>query len=312
MLTQGLRLASKDIMVLRREKNFMLIFGIFIFISAASAYIGWSSQHTITEVYRAAAAVLIASGKPVPAQPFSTNSLLIMKNMIIYIVLIGALLSVVIGHVITVSDRKAAVTRILFSRLSSSKVFLVGKVLAALLVLTAVLAASLMISVISLLVLHMLPWQAVTAVASFYMISFIYLSGYIFLGIFFSLTAKNSAQAVLFPVLIWTIITFAIPQISLALYPTGALNPVLPQTDALNSHTLTMIHNLIYPFSVSEHFKELGAAMLGLKIDAAPTNIAAYSPAGNLAVITIWSAVTILMSMLAVRKYKPEAGDNYE
>jgi hypothetical protein len=56
---------------------------------------------------------------------------------------------------------------------------------------------------------------------------------------------------------IWIIITFVLPDLTSALYPTASLNPVLPATQVLSSPVLDIIHNIFYPFSISQHYKEL-------------------------------------------------------
>lgn len=308
---QAMLIAAKDRTVLLREKNFLIILGIFIFMSIASAYIGWSSQHTVTEVYRVASAELISAGRPVPPPPYSSSKLLIIKNMIIYAALIGALLSVIIGHTITVSDRKAAVTRVLFTRLNSGRDYLLGKIIASTQILAAALILSFAVSIISLSILNTLSGGTFLSVTEFYLVTFLYLSGYLFLGIYFGMRANNSTKAVLIPILIWAVITFAIPQASLALYPTGSLNPVLPQTNILSSPTLSLLHSAIYPFSVSEHYKELSAAALKLNANT-PSNITKYTAQGSLTLLALWAAGTLMLCIRAVKSYSPEEGDTYE
>lgn len=312
MKNQIMSLVVKDTRILFRERNFLIMLTIFFLMSIASSTIGWFSQHTINAVYQAAVNGLTAAGKPVPPPPFETSRMLMIKNMIIYVSLIGALLAIILGNITTVNDRVGSLSRLLFTRLGSPVIFFWGKASSSLLILALILSFSLIVSLLSLAILHNLTLDALIAVSAFFFGAFIYLSGYVFLGIFFAIRATNSTRAILLPILLWTIITFAIPQMSLALYPTGSLNPVLPDTGIVDSQLLSVLHTIVYPFSISEHFKEFSGTVLGLTINPNPSNITRYSGAGNMAVMVLWSAAAFFLALFAVKIYKPENGDLYE
>ncbi len=304
-------LAKKDIKLLFKDSSFLIILSIFIFMSALSTYIGWSTNHTIINIYNASALELKALNQPVPAIPFSKEPLIIIKNMIIYIVLIGALLSIAFGHVIGINDRKAGVTRILFSNSFSKNCFFMGKSISTLSVLTFAIILSFFISIASLFLVGVFNLTNLVNVFEFYLLSFIYLAGFAFLGIYFAIKTNSSTKAILLPLLLWIIITFALPEMSSALYPTSSLNPVLPQTNLLDSPILANMHKMIYPFSISEQYKELSANILGLTQNT-PTNISKYSSWGHVGILTIWFFTTFFMNFVAVKKYDTSKGDNYE
>ena len=304
-------MAKKDIKLLLKDSSFMIILCIFIFMSALSTYIGWSTSHTIMDIYNASVVELKALNQPIPPIPFSQETLIIIKNMIIYIVLIGALLSITFGHIIGINDRKAGVTRILFANSFSKNSFLMGKSLSTLSVLALAVILSFAISIASLFLVGVFSLANLMSVFEFYLVSFIYLSGFAFLGIYFAIKTNSSAKAILLPLLLWIIITFALPQMSSALYPTSSLNPVLPQTNLLDSPILANIHNIVYPFSISEQYKELSANILGFSQEI-PTNISKYSYFGHTSVLVIWFLTTFLMSFKAIKDYDTSKGDDYE
>jgi len=271
-------IAKNEIQHLLRERTFFLILIVFILISLASTYIGWTSQHTVESVYQESVIALQSIGKTVPPSPFSNlPPLEIVKNMIIYVILIGSLLAITIGHSIGTKDQKAGVVRILFSKPLTKKQFLTGKALSLGLVLFTILTVSLLISVVSVAVLSQLSFILLLRLTEFYASSFLYMLGFGFLGLGFGLMNKNNAIALLTPIIIWVIITFALPEMSSALYPTSSLNPVLPQTDILNSTILSAIHNIFYPFSISEHYRVLSSEILNLQ-KATGTIYTSYSP----------------------------------
>ncbi len=311
-MNKSITIANNELKYLFRERTFFLILSIFIIMTIISTYIGWSSQHTIERIYAATAKQLLSEGITPPTSPFANvPPLNIVKNMIIYVVLIGSLLAITIGHIIGVRDRKAGVVRILFSKPLKKEHFLLGKVLAILLVILMVMTASITISSFSVFLLSGLSFTLLIKILEFYSISFIYLSGFALLGLGFALIEKNSAVALLIPIIMWIVITFALPELSSALYPTSSLNPVLPQTDVLTSPVLSTIHSIFYPFSVSEHYKQLAANVLSLQ-QADNIGTISYSPPIRLMILGLWSIVAFKVAVYSVMKFDTSQGDLYE
>lgn len=305
-------IAKNEIQHLLRERTFFLILIVFILISLASTYIGWASQHTVENVYQESVMTLESIGKTVPPSPFSNlPPLEIVKNMIIYVILIGSLLAITIGHSIGTKDQRAGVVRILFSKPLTKKQYLIGKALSLGSVLFAILTVSLIISVVSVAILSQLSLILLLRLIGFYAISFFYMLGFGFLGLGFGLMKKNSAIALLTPIIIWVIITFALPEMSSALYPTSSLNPVLPQTDILNSPILSAIHNIFYPFSISEHYRVLSSEILNLQ-KATGTIYTSYSPLVCAFILAAWVVVTSGVLTYAMSQFDISRGDTYE
>jgi ABC-type transport system involved in multi-copper enzyme maturation permease subunit len=312
MKMQSFTIAKNEIQHLLRERIFFLILTVFILISLASTYIGWASQHTVESVYQESVMTLQSLGKAVPPSPFSNlPPLEIVKNMIIYIVLIGSLLAITIGHSIGTKDQKAGVVRILFSKPLTKREFLMGKALSLGLILLAVLTVSLIISAVSVAILSQMSVVLLLRLIGFYAISFFYMMGFGFLGLGFGLMNRSSAIALLSPIIIWIIITFALPEMSSALYPTSSLNPVLPQTEILNSPVLSTIHNIFYPFSISEHYKVLSSGILNLQ-ETSGTIYVNYSPLICVFILTAWVIITFGVLTYSMSKFDISRGDMYE
>jgi ABC-type transport system involved in multi-copper enzyme maturation permease subunit len=305
-------IAKNEIQHLFRERTFFLILTVFILISLASTYIGWASQHTVESVYQESVITLESIGKTAPPSPFSNlPPLEIVKNMIIYVVLIGSLLAITVGHSIGTKDQRAGVVRILFSKPLTKKEFLLGKALSLGLVLLAVLTVSLIISTVSVAILSQLSFVLLLQLIGFYAVSYFYMLGFGFLGLGFGLMKRNSAIALLTPIIIWVIITFALPEMSSALYPTSSLNPVLPQTEILNSPVLSAIHNIFYPFSVSEHYRVLSYGILNLQ-ETAGTIYSNYSPMICAFILAAWVIITSGVLTYSMSKFEISRGDMYE
>lgn len=308
----SLDIAKNEVRHLLKERTFFMILSVFILITLASTYIGWSAQHTIDSVYQESVLTLAAAGQNIPPSPFSNLPALdIVKNMIIYVVLIGSLLAITVGHAIGTRDQKAGVVRILFSKALTKKDYLMGKILSLSAVLFAITGVSLIISTISVAILSQMSSALLLNLIEFYAISYVYMLGFGFLGLSFGLMKKESATALLIPIIIWVLITFALPEMGSALYPTSSLNPILPQTNILDSPVLSAIHNVLYPFSVSEHYKVLSSLTLGLQ-QTTSTAYAAYPPLISGSILAIWLFVTLGVSVSSVSGFDISRGDIYE
>jgi ABC-type transport system involved in multi-copper enzyme maturation permease subunit len=273
-----------------------------------STLIGWSTQHTIMSVYDAAVAELALVGQDAPPFPVNSTPLSIMTNMIIYNVLIGSLLAIVLGYFVGIHDRMYGVVKILFSRPVRSRDIFLGKILATLLILSVVTLVAFVVSVISLGIFGVLGTSAVVSVLLFYGASLLYMSGFAFLSMSFAFVFQNSTSAMLYALFIWMIITFALPELSSALLPTSSLNPILPPTDFVNSPTLSLIHAITYPFSVSEHYKALCASLLGVGAGVTNTGSVLF----NSSVVMLWSGLAFLLSLRFFTSMDPASDTIYE
>lgn len=306
-------IVGKDVKLLMREHTMLLLITVFIVMTLASTIIGWSAQHTIRQAYACSVNELAKSGCEAPPLPISDNPLSLMKNMIIYIPIIAALLAIVIGHILAVNDRIAGTTRMLFAKPFSKSDFFWGKVGAAGLLLGILLISSAFVSTISIYCVSGIHVAQCSTVALFYLVSFIYLSGFAFSAMFFGMISRNTTEALLMPLLLWLAITFVLPELGSALQPTNSMNPVLPTTEILKSPALKVIHSCVYPFSVSEHFKYLSGEILNFSPKISVEGAASSYPwIVNLLILTTWMTATGFAGYFAIRRYNPALGDDYE
>lgn len=299
-------IAHNEVRSLFREKTFLLLLIIFIGMSLASTYIGWSAQHTVTSIYSASAMQLQSEGSPVPPSPFADlPHLFLLKNMIIYVVLIGALLAINIGHSAGMRERKAGVVKILFSRPVQKRDFLIGKILGISFVLMAIMILAAIVSIVSTFFLTSLNFHDIVGILGFYGISFIYLSGFALLGLSFALSKNNSVIALLIPLIIWVAITFVLPELASALYPTSSLNPTLPKTGVLQSPVLQTIHSVVYPFSISEHYEGIARYSLGLPTALNNANEAIF-------IMFAWALLCLGLCYVSLSLFNKSEGEIHE
>ncbi|HMB44226.1 MAG TPA: ABC transporter permease subunit [Candidatus Methanoperedens sp.] len=295
-------IARHEIQSLFRERTFILLLAVFAAMTLASAYIGWSSQHTINQVYTAAAEQMRQSGKVAPSSPFADYPhLALLKNMIIYVIVIGGLLAISTAYSAGMRERKAGVLKLLFSRPVGKNDFLLGKLLGISFVLAVVMLLAAAISALSSAVLVSLNAQDMIHLFSFYGFSLVYLLGFAFIGFSSALVKEDEVMALLIPIIFWISITFVLPQLTSALYPTGSLNPTLPQTDILQSPILQTMHDAVYPFSISQHYKEAAATILN--INAIGPDAQVHSGILNVVTTFCWMLLCLTASFIAVYSF---------
>jgi ABC-type transport system involved in multi-copper enzyme maturation permease subunit len=304
-------MAGNDLRFLLRENVLRLALGIFVVMAIASSYISWSSQHILEVIYQEAIK-MIPPGSPVPAFPVdATPALSILKNMIIYVVLIGSLLAIILGHAIGTRDRKAKTLRVLFSRPITRGDFFLAKVTALASSLGLITLFALLTTLVSLIILNKTFSSAwLGNLFLFYLVSYLFMLGFGLLSLGFGLREQRSAQALLIPIMLWIIVIFALPELGSALFPTGSLNPILPPTDVLQSPALQLIHKIVYPFSVSEQYKALSSSLIGINV---PTDVGSitYTHWLESFLLVLWVVITFGLAYRFASKLEVSR-DTYE
>ncbi len=255
-------IASHQVLSLRRQRVFLALLATLLTMTALAGVLGWSSHHTIVRVYDEAVKLLASTGKPAPPNPFLLKpTLSLLSNMVVYIPLIGALLALILGHLSIVDDETNGIGRLVFSRQISRTNYVLGKITSAAGVLAVVLAASLLVSITSLLVVnHTVAGADVGRLSLFYALSWLYLMVFALIGMVAVLMTRRRSIALLAAMGAWLVITFVIPQFTSGLRPAQSLNPI---TDpASTSQTFFKITSKLRPYSVVEQYKQASGRIL--------------------------------------------------
>jgi ABC-type transport system involved in multi-copper enzyme maturation permease subunit len=304
-------MASHDLRFLLRENVLRLALGIFVVMAIASSYISWSSQHILNVIYQEGIKML-PPGSPIPAFPVeAVADLAILKNMIIYVMLIGSLLAIILGHLIGTRDKKAKTLRVLFSRPIKRRDFFLAKVAAIAGSLGLITFFALLTTLLSLVILNRTFLVAgLGNLFLFYLISYLFMLGFGFLALGFGLREQRSAQALLIPITLWIIVIFALPELGSALFPTSSLNPILPPSNVLQSPALQVIHKVVYPFSISEQYKALSSSLIGINVVTGVGSIS-YAHWLETGLLVSWSALTLALAYQGVKRLEVSR-DTYE
>lgn len=251
---------KQELLCAKRERLPQVLLAVFLAMVAVSCFISWATNHTVTSVYNE----VLRQGITQAPNPFTgVSPLYYARNTVIYIVLIGALLAIVLGAQSMLRDRKARVSDLLLSRPVSISAYLGAKLVGLCLWLLAILAVSAVINwaSISIIVGQALSWQDSLRLISFYFVAWLFLVPFLVLGLVSGLYARRETSALLIPIVIWSVLTFVVPQLGTAEHPVSLLNPIPAQ---IMSHGFFFqVNQTIFgPLSLTEHFKHVSGILL--------------------------------------------------
>ncbi len=291
----------QELMCAKRERLPQVLLVIFLAMVALSCFIGWATNHTVTSVYNE----VLRQGITTAPNPFTgVSPLFYARNTVIYIVLIGALLAIVLGVQSALRDRKARVTDLLLSRPVSTPLYVGAKLTGLAFWLLAILAVSAVINwlSISLIVGHILSMSDSLRLTDLYVVAWVFLIPFICLGLLSGLYARRETSALLVPIVIWSLLTFVVPQLGTAEHPVSLLNPV-PAQIVSHGFFFQVNQTVFGPLSLTEHFKQVSGTIL--KDDQATGNTRkSQIIMGSFAVISITALLTIKRSRLRSELYE--------
>ncbi len=276
-----------------RERSAQALLAVFLGMVLVSSFIGWSAHHTVMSIYDE---TLRQTGHHL-ANPFAGASPLEpVKNTVIYIVLIGALLAIISGVRSSVRDRRAHVVDLILTRPLTAPSFVAGKLLGVHGWLGLVLAAASLLSWISVWVVAGRPLSLAYSgyLAVFFVLAWLFLLPFTALGLVAGARSRHEANALLAPILFWVALTFVVPQLGTAENPSALLNPVTARP--VSTGPLFQANRLLLqPLSLTEHFKHASSLLLRLP------NAGAGSAWADLAVLLLGVSLGLAALTLVTR-----------
>jgi ABC-type transport system involved in multi-copper enzyme maturation permease subunit len=258
-------IATGSVRLALRESTVLLMAGLFAALVLVSAWLGWQATDTVNRIYLDAARFLAAAGKPVPTNPvLDTSPLILMRNMSVYVILIGALSAIVIGNRLVALDRKAGVLPLIASRPLTKWAYATGKLLALALLVGGLFAVATLVGTATLL---LLPSAVITASMWVQLFGFFALSGlYMLIFGLIALAAtsafRSESVGLLVPVTVWLAVTFILPALTLNLTPTAVLNPISALATPPDTSFFRLAGWGLGPFSLAESYGALSAGLL--------------------------------------------------
>lgn len=265
-MSQPSVLTRQSLAVLARERTVLLVAAIFAVLVLVSAYLGWAATSTVDAIYADAAAYLKSVGQTVPANPVTQSSpLALLRNLSVYVVLIGGFAAVVIGTRLIDADRRAGVLPLIIARPLDRLAYAGGKAMALAIANGALIALAAAVSALTLLILpsvHLTGGDAASFVA-FFALAWAYMMTFGLIGLGAAARFSAPAAGMLAATVVWLTVTFVLPALTGNVTPTAAINPVSALAPAPDTGTFRVLGDLFGPLSLGESFKYLSASLMG-------------------------------------------------
>lgn len=244
-----------------RSKSPQLIVAIFLLLTSVSSLIGWLTVRNVTKIYTD----IVQQGLTTAPNPFtSVPALYYMRDAVIYIILVGSLMSIVLGAQSSLRDRKSSTEVLIKTRNVNLLGRAMGKLSALGVLLAALEAAVLLASYATIWLIqgHALSGSSMARLAEFGFVSWLLMLAVAAISYLFGLCASSEESALLYPIVSWAVLTFTIPQIITSNHPVALLNP----TPAVSTGTglAQSLINSLSPAMIMEHFKSISNAILGV------------------------------------------------
>ena len=244
-----------------RSKSPQLVVTVFLVLTSISSIIGWLTVRNVTKIYND----IVSQNLTKAPNPFTNvPSLYYMRDSVIYVVLIGSLMSIILGAQASLRDRKSNANELIKTR----NVNLVHRILGQL---SAIASIIILLEIVALLTSFILIWViqktplnigAVFSLLGYGAASAILMIALAAIGFTFGTISKSEESSLLYPIVGWALVTFTIPQIITSTHPVALLNP----TPAVSTGTglAQSVINGISPLAVMENFKAIANAILGV------------------------------------------------
>ncbi len=301
-------ISRQSVLLILRERTVAILALLFVALVLISAYLGWSATSTVNAIYLKSSQFLAAAGKPVPPNPvLDISPLALLRNMSIYVMLIGALASIAVGYQLVAIDRKSGLMPLIGSRPLPAKAYAQGKILALCTIIAALIGIAALVSIASFVAIpeFTLDSNHWARLLGFFGLSALYMVLFGLIGMASAAMAKSETVGLLIPVTLWLTVTFILPTLTANIHPTASLNPVVALATAPDTAFFHWTGWAIGTFSLAQAFTYLSAGLLDFRPSEAEVR-AAIPPLGALLSATAIAGFVAHRGMTQIDKSKGE------
>ncbi|OZA16394.1 MAG: hypothetical protein B7Y02_03340, partial [Rhodobacterales bacterium 17-64-5] len=304
----GWLIARQSARFVLRERTVALLSLMFVVLVLISAWLGWSATSTVNRIYLDAAAFLQKAGQPVPTNPvLDISPLSLLRNMSVYVALIGALSAIVIGNRLVGLDRKAGVLPLIGIRPLGRNAYAAGKIAALAGLILALGAVAGAVAVATFLVLPAITLTGLqwAQLAGFMAVTTLYMAIFGLVGLAAGAGARSETVGLLLPVTLWLTLTFILPQLTANLNPTAAINPISALAIPPDTSFFHWAAVVLGPVSLADAYKFASAGLL----DYLPQGIASPSFIPPVMTLILATAVAAAFAWRALTRLSMTEGE---
>lgn len=208
-------IAKKEITDALKNKLFLIILVMLLVLTVVSVILGAYQVRVAVDEYNNSVAFLKSLGKTVlPAIP-NLNPIAASKSFVNYMGMLGALIAMVLGNRAIASEYKNGTLRLILSKRVFRDGFLNGKLLGNLTILLAITIFSAIVTftAVGLIGNVTLAGSDIARMLLFFLMSFLFMTFFLVLGIAFAVFVRNGKKALLLTIVVWLVLAFVLPQI---------------------------------------------------------------------------------------------------
>lgn len=269
--------AKKEIADALKNKLFLSILAMLLLLTGVSVVLGSYQVKLNVDSYNQSIEFLKSLGKTeFPSAP-NINPLSASKGFVNYIGLLGALLAIVLGNASVVKEKRGGTLKLILSRQIFRDTFLNGKLIGnmALLLFIAIFTAISTLGAVRAISNVALTTGDISRMYMFFLMSFLYMTFFLVLGIFLAVIMPNGNKSLLVTVIIWLVISFILPQIGDTMdmdnqlpggfFATMGMSKTDSQKVLDNFKFYETMRDGIEQMSPTKHYERVGFALLNIK-----------------------------------------------
>ncbi|PKM38636.1 MAG: hypothetical protein CVV04_14295 [Firmicutes bacterium HGW-Firmicutes-9] len=299
-------IAGKELKASFRNKEFLLIIAVFLVMSIVSVYIGSTTKNAELKAYESIIATATTTGTEVPTTPV-IFPLAILKNLVEYVVMIGAVLAIFLGYDAFQGERQGGTLRLMLTKPIPRESIILGKLLGAGLIIGLLLTVTLLFN-IALFAYYtgVFPdFVETLRVVVFLLIAFAYMMSFYAGALYVSTKTRESSYGFLLMMVVWIFISFVIPQLAESQKSYAyAINNIAGTIAQVPGETV--LSSAIGWLSPAVQFKSVGSDLLQAVSETATIRVDRLLVA-NIAKVMYLIVPSVVLTLLSLREVKKEA-----
>ena len=270
-------IASKEFKDAMRSKLFLVMLFLLIGLTATSILVSSLVFKAQLNEYQLAVQILAQLGKVPTLQPPHLFPLTLLRGLMDYLEIIGAILGILLGYFSVAKEKNHRTLQLILTRPVERKDIVTGKLLG-----NAALLASVLLLVAGIVWTSIWSVTGVTLLGSevaklllVLALSLAYIMVFYLLASFLSLRMRSLSQSLMVCFAIWLAIVLILPQIGDTMDPDNKVQGGFFKSMNFNKdqehqvlaqfNTYEKTRNLIEEISVTKHYERISFALLGIK-----------------------------------------------
>jgi len=278
-MNKSLIIAKKEYHDILRSRVFITVLLLMVILTVTSTLVSTFVFKSQVSQYEASLETLKALGKVPNSPPPELFPLNLLRGVVDYLEIIGAILGILLGYLSITKERNTNTIKLLLSRPVTKHDIVFGKLLGNLLFVSSVMVfigAAVWLSFFGIGGIRLNVVEMIKLLV-FLVISVIYIMLFFTLSFFFSLQQKTISHALIISFVIWLVFVLILPQIGDTMDPDNQVPGGLFKSMNLNKtqekqvmakfSSYETIRGFIEQLSVTKHYERAGFALFGIKAE---------------------------------------------